>query len=197
MTTPPLDLHLTHGQVAWTLARGLPPSRELLDQLRYLRQLGVPFAKDELGGGRGHRIWYGFDQLIELGVAVFGLRRGMAPREMAGMLVNHRAEFRRCFRDVVVELPAGAFEADWVKSRGAIVPLMRQEMFMRLHDRRSEKPGNFDLIAGDGFAAILQIGMVTEKYPGEEARTLLPLTRLVLELVAWAREAPEIKPGRK
>src|SRR6516162_4620164 len=121
MTTPPLDLHLTHGQVAWTLARGLPPSRELLDQLRYLRQLGVPFAKNELGGGRGHRIWYGFDQLIELGVAVFGLRRGMAPREMAGMLVNHRAEFRRCFRDVVVELPAGAFEADWVKSRGAIV----------------------------------------------------------------------------
>ena len=197
MTTPPLDLHLTHGQVAWTLARGLPASRELLDQLRYLRQLGVPFAKDELGGGRGHRIWYGFDQLIELGVAVFGLRRGMAPREMTGMLVNHRAEFRQCFRDVVVELPAGAFEADWVKSRGAIVPLMRQEMFMRLHDRRSEKPGKFDLIAGDGFAAILQIGMVTEKYPGEEARTLLPLTRLVLEVVAWARAAPEIKPGRK
>jgi len=29
---------------------------------------------------------------------------------MAGMLVNHRPEFRRCFRDVVVELPAGAFE---------------------------------------------------------------------------------------
>jgi hypothetical protein len=81
MTTPPLDLHLTHGQVAWTLARGLPPSRALLDQLRYLRQLGVPFPKDELGGGRGHRIWYGFDQLIELGVAVFGLRRGMAPRD--------------------------------------------------------------------------------------------------------------------
>jgi hypothetical protein len=28
-------------------------------------------------------------------------------------------------------------------------------------------------------------------------RTLFPLTRLVLELVAWAREAPEIKPGRQ
>ena len=66
--------------------------------------------------------------------------------------------------------------------------------FGEFHDAGPDK---FDLIAGDGFAAIMQIGMVTEKYPGEEARTLLPLTRLVLELVAWAREAPEIKPGRK
>jgi len=55
--------------------------------LRYLRQLGVPFAKEELGGGHGNRIRYGFDHLIELGVALFGLQRGMAPRELAGILV--------------------------------------------------------------------------------------------------------------
>jgi hypothetical protein len=43
----------------------------------------------------------------------------------------------------------------------------------------------------------MQFATVTKKYPGGEVRTLLPLTRLVLELVAWAREAPEIKPGRQ
>src|SRR6266446_919741 len=133
----PLDLSLTHGQVAWTLSRGLPPSQQLLDQLRYLRQLGVPFTKGELGSGRGNRIRYGFDHLIELGVAVFGLQRGMAPREVAAIVVNHRDEFRRRYRETLAALPPAKFEADWVKSRGALVPLMRDEVFLRMHDRYS------------------------------------------------------------
>ena len=111
----PLDLSLTHGQVAWALARGQPPSAPLIDQLRYLRQLGVPFSKAELGGGSGHRLRYGFNHLIELGVAVFGLERGMRPREIAWILVDHRAELRRCYRDTLAALPESAFEAEWVK----------------------------------------------------------------------------------
>lgn len=192
----PLDLSLTHGQVAWALARGRPPSTQLIDQLRYLRQLGVPFSKAELGGGSGHRLRYGFDYLIELGVAVFGLERGMRPREIAGILVDHRAELRRCYRDTLAALSESTFEAEWVKSRGAVVPIMN-ERFLRLHDRYSERPGSFGLVPGDPFAAFMLFATVTERYPGGEARTLLPLTRLVIELVAWAREAPEIKPGRK
>jgi len=192
----PLDLSLTHGQVAWVLARGQQPSALLLDQLRYLRQVGVPFSKQELGGGRGNRIRYGFEHLIELGVALFGLQRGMAPREVAQILVNHRVEFRRLYRDTVAALPAGAFEAAWVKGRGEVVPI-RNEICLRLHDRYSERPGTFELVPGDAFAALMELEAITEKYPGGEIRTLLPLTRLVLELVAWAREVPEIKPGRQ
>jgi hypothetical protein len=191
----PLDLRLTHGQVAWALARGEPPSAQLIDQLRYLRQLGVPFSKAEPGSGSGNRLPYGFDHLIELGVAVFGLERGMRPREIARILVDHRAELRRCYRDTLAALPESAFEAEWVKSRGA-VPIMN-EMFLRLHDRYCEQPGSFDLVPGDSLAAFLQVATITERYPGGEVRTLLPLTRLVIELVAWAREAPEIRPGRK
>jgi hypothetical protein len=192
----PLDLSLTHGQVAWALARGQPPSAQLIDQLRYLRQLEVPFSKAQLGGGSGHRLRYGFDHLIELGVAVFGLERGMRPREMARILVDHRAELRRCYRDTLAALPESAFEAEWVKSRGAVVPIMN-ETLMRLHDRYSERPGSFELVPGDSLTAFMELAAVTERYPGGETRTLLPLTRLVIELVAWAREAPEIKPGRK
>jgi hypothetical protein len=192
----PLDLSLTHGQVAWALARGEPPSAQLIDQLRYLRQLEVPLSKAELGGGSGNRLRYGFDHLIELGVAVFGLERGMRPREMARILVDHRAELRRCYRDTLAALPESAFEAEWVKSRGAVVP-MTNERFLRLHDRYSERSGSFDLVPGDSLAAFLQVATITERYPGGEVRTLLPLTRLVIELVAWAREAPEIRPGRK
>jgi hypothetical protein len=164
--------------------------------LRYLRQLGVPFSQQELGGGRGNRIRYGFDHLIELGVAVFGLQRGMRPREVARLLVDHRPEFRRCYRDTLAALPASAFEAEWVKSRGVMVPVMN-EIVLRLHDRYSERPGTFELVPGDPFAFLTQFASVTERYPGGEVRTLLPLTRLVIELVVWAREAPEIKPGRQ
>ena len=192
----PLDLALTHGQVAWALARGEPPSAQLIDQLRYLRQLGVPFSKAELGSGSGHRIRYGFDHLIELGVAIFGLERGVRPREVARILVDHRAELRRCYRDTVAELPESAFEADWVKSRGAVQPIIN-ERFLRLYDRYSEQPGSFELVPGDALAAFMQFAMAVERYPGGEIRTALPLIRLVTELVAWAREAPEIKPGRK
>src|ERR1700751_1808184 len=119
----PTDLSLTHGQVAWALARGQQPTPVLIDQLRYLRQLGVPFSKEELGGGRGNRIRYGFDHLIELGVALFGLQRGMAPREVVRILVEHRVELRRCYRDTVAAIPASAFEVEWVKSRGAVVSI--------------------------------------------------------------------------
>jgi hypothetical protein len=49
----------------------------------------------ELGGGRGNRIRYRFDHLIELGVAVFGLQRGLTPREVAGIVFSR---YERCFR---------------------------------------------------------------------------------------------------
>jgi len=190
------DLSLTHGQVAWVLARGQAPSPQLQDQMRYLRQLGVPFSRQELGSGRGNRIRYKFDHLVEMGVALFGLQRGMTPREVAAILVNNRPELRRCYRDVLAGLSPRAFEADWVKSRGAAVPIMN-DITLRLNDRYSERPGSFELIPGDVFSLLTQVATITERYPGGETRTWLPLNRLIIELVAWARAAPEIKPGRK
>jgi hypothetical protein len=62
-------------------------------------------------------------------VAVFGQERGMRPREVARILVDHRAELRRCYRDTLAVLPESAFAAEWVKSRGA------------MGSRRSHLPG--------------------------------------------------------
>ena len=39
--------------------------------------------------------------LFEVGVAVFGLQRGMRPREIARILVTTGPSFRRCYRDTL------------------------------------------------------------------------------------------------
>jgi hypothetical protein len=187
-------LSLSHGQVAWALSRGTPPNQLLLDQLRYLRQLGIPFRAGELGTGRGYRMRYGFDHLIELGVALFGLRRGMTPRDIAMLLVRNRAALRRAYRAAFAAQPPAAIDEPWVKSRGT-TPILADEVFL-LNDRHSAAPGTFEIVRIANLGQI--IAMVLEgEHPGEATRTLVPLTRLVLELVAWARDAPETKPGRK
>lgn len=191
------NLSLSHGQVAWALARGEPPTDRLLDQLRYLRQLGVPFAKDELGRGRGNQIRYGYYHLAELGVSLFSVRRGMKPREVTDILVPHRKALRRIYRQALIEQPEAAIEASWIKRKGREIPILENEMFLRLHDRFSDKPGTFETVPMDELDLGLMAFDMVERYPGESARTLVPLTRIALELVAWAREAPETRPGRK
>lgn len=188
-------LNLTHGQLLWTLGRGTPPAQRLIDQLRYLRLLGIPFAQGELGGGRGNRVRYRYAHLIELGVAVWALERGMKPREVATLLIEQRKPLRALYTKAFTDQPEAAITAAWVKSRGRIVPLLGNEIFLRLHDRYSEAPGKFEMLDQSEIKTLSDFFMLTEKYPGGQTRTLLPLTRLVLELVAWAREAPEVKPG--
>jgi hypothetical protein len=47
----------------------------LRNDIRYLRQLGVPHSEEAVGAGRGNRIFYGFEELIECGVALYAIRR--------------------------------------------------------------------------------------------------------------------------
>ena len=189
-------LSLSHGQVLYALTRGQEADEILIDQLRYLRQLGVPFDKSELGSGRGNRISYQFEHLVELGVAVFALRRGLKPREVAEYLTKHKGELRKKYRKAFRDQPEGALTNDWVKSRGRIVPGLANECFLRLHDQYANTPGKLEFIGPDKATDRDALFGMAERYPGEHARTLVPLTRLVLELVAWALEAPPTRPGR-
>jgi hypothetical protein len=193
-TATPL-LNLSHGQVLWALARGTRPQRQLIDQVRYLRLLGVPFRKTELGAGRGNRVRYRYEHLVELGVGVWALERGMKPQEVARFLVEQRKFLRSLYAKAFTDQPEKAIEQPWVKSRGRLVAIIGDELFLRLHDRYSDTPGKIELLEQDEISSLADFFLLAEKYPGEKARTLLPLTRLALELAAWAREAPELKPG--
>jgi len=195
MATSLPQLSLSHGQVLSALSAGLPVSQMLVDELRYLRQLGVPFKESELGGGRGNQIRYRFEHLIEVGVAVFALRHGMRPREIAGYLKKYRKYLRQAYRKAFLDQPETAITQDWVKSRGKHVPMLENELFIRLHDRYSATPGKYDLLRLDEVTDLRDVMGMVERFPGGETRTLVPLKKLVLELVAWALEAPVTKPG--
>src|SRR5271165_1549939 len=110
MPTPLPRFRLSHGQVAWAVALGQAPDEKTLEQLRYFRLLGVPFEPSELGSGRGNRVRYGYDHLIEVGVALFGIRRGMRPREAAEMLISQRKRLRRAYRKAYRDQPPGALD---------------------------------------------------------------------------------------
>lgn len=189
-------LQLSSGQLLWALNRGRPPSPRLRNELRYLRQLGVPHAEDAVGEGRGNRLRYGYEELIEVGVAMDAIRRGMKPREAAQLLIRERPTFRTLFRQALEEQPEAALTSDWVKSRGKFIPMLSQDLQLRLHDRYTATPGTFQIIKADGDTAPADLFGMSEVFADGEQRVLIPLTRLALELLAWALEVPAIRPGR-
>jgi hypothetical protein len=154
--------------------------------------LGIPFSDSELGAGRGNRIHYGFYHLVECGIAVFALNRGVRPKDLRPLL-NDRKRLRQSYRKAFLAQPEGALDADWIKTRSS--PLLRAEHYLRIHDRYSDAPGRVDMLRQDEMTDLSQLFTMVERYPGEKARTLVPLTRIILELVAWALLAPEMKPG--
>ena len=185
------DLSLSHGQVAWVTSGGKPPSLQMRSHLHYLRRLGVPFEAWELSKGRGNLMHYGFDHLIELGVALFCLHRGMRPGEIAPLLVTNRAKLRVLYRRAWTEQLSSTTDEPCVKSRSAPETGGLCELLLRIiHDRHSKAPGNFEVLQIRNFGPL-----VSEKHPDEA--NILPLTRLVLQLMALSREAPEIKRSIK
>ena len=194
-------LHLTHGQVIWVLCRGEEPDehqlRQIKDQIRYLRQVGIPFSEEKRGKGRGNAIRYRFEELVELGVAVYAMRRGLRPRDIGAFILPHRGDIHRLIRQAVTEQPVGALEASWVKSRGKEIPFLSKDISLRLHDRYSETPGRYELVTSEEKVRSEDLFSVGEVYADGAVRPLVPLTRIALELLVWAKEAPDIRPGRR
>jgi hypothetical protein len=168
-----------------------------LDQLRYLRQLDVPFAEQRRGKGRGRAIHYSYEEVVEMAVALFALRHGVRPHLVADYLVTNRTTLHRIFRRALEEQPATALKASWLKSRGKQKAIPANEYFLRLHNRMREASGAYELVKPWKAQELVDIVRQGELFPDGTAETLIPLTRLVLELIYWARQAPEIKPGRK
>ena len=185
MPRPLPKLDLTHGQVLWTLSLGMTPPQRVIDQLRYLRQLGVPFAKSELGLGRGYRLRYDYFRLVEAGVALYAVRRGLDSQDVTSYLISERRMLRRFYRAALLEQSEGALAANWVKSRSQKIPVrLRSERFLRLPDRWTEPAQKSGLLNLADLKELRKLSVLAERLPGETARTLVPLTRLVLEWMA-------------
>lgn len=192
------ELSLSFSQVAWAISLGQEPHKILPEQLNYLRQLGIPFEKGQIGLGRGNRVVYGFDELIETALAIRGIRFGMKPAEMVNFIMENRKHLRKLYRQVLADQPDAALKAEWVKSRGRSGALLSNEVFLRLHDKYSSSPGKFDYQQlSNPTEADIQSMLDPVEMVGGEPKKLFSLTRLVLETVAWALDAPEYRTGPK
>ena len=190
------SFQLSLGQLAWTLNHGRPADARMRNELRYLRRVGIPHDEDDVSEGRGNRILYGFEELIECGVAQYAIRRGIKIADVAQILIRERKKFKRLYRETVEKLPDSAFVADWVKSRGKIITFIQNECFLRIHDRYSSKSSTYQLILPGTAIPGGEVFGLHEIIEGDEARVLVPLVKLTTELVAWAKDAPQIRPGR-
>lgn len=198
------NLHLSAGQLLWVLNRGRPPDARLRNEVRYLRQLGVPHAEDDVSEGRGHRIFYRYEDLIELGVAIHAIRHGIKPRDAASILINARSDFQSMYRKALEEMPEAALTAEWIKNRGTLGVFIANDIWLRLHDRYSQTPGKFEYgtskssnrSQANEMEKLLSLFGVSEHFADGQDRSLIPLTRIAIELTAWALEAPDVRPGR-
>ena len=191
-SVPHLDL--SHGQVLWCLAGGREAVPPLPDQVRYLRQRGIPFAPSELGQGRGVRLSYGFYHFIEVGIAYEGLRLRIPPRYLA-VLVDDRVRYRNLYREAyrqLAENPA-LLEAPAGRSRA----MFGEEFYLRLHDRYSDTPGQITPVFEAGSSTARKFGDWVEQYEGQPDRDVIPLKARMVDLLRLAPAAPQTKPGPK
>jgi hypothetical protein len=191
------NLSLTQGQLLWALSHGRDPDQLLKDQVRYLRQLGIPKKSTEVAPGKGNRIRYDFFDLVELGVAFRALMLRFRPKDIAALLVSDREAFRQIIAQAWLELPDAALTQDWVKSRGRTTPLIAAEINVRLHGRRSEKWGQLDIVGFNDSVPGLSLFAPIERFDDGDVLPLVPLKHSMLPWVAWALEAPVIRTGPK
>lgn len=204
-------LRLTLGQAAWVLSGGQPPSKRVIDQLRYLRQLGIPFGDEDPKPGRGVRAAYSYDHLVEMGVALFAVQRGMRPQDAAQFITGDRPALHSLFRRAFLEQPNEALlppaEDPWITQQKAelggrwraiqLTALKENDHFLRLHDRYSDQSGRCEMLTIENLPEGLAFGDYVEHYPDGRSYPLVPLSRLVIAWTRLALQAPPSKRGRE
>ena len=191
------DLDLTQGQLLWALGHGQDAKTTLKNQVRYLRHLGIPKNSAEKVAGPGNRIRYDFHDLVELGLGVTALQRRFKPKDISAVLVDGRESMRQGIETAWRDMSEEQINANWIKSRGTIVPLRLDDFYLRLHDRRTEKWGKVDIVRPDQVKPGLEVFTPIEIFEDGEIKVLFPLQALMLPWVAWALEAPPIRTGPK
>lgn len=197
MPTDLPKLSLSQGQLLWAANYGCEPDPRLRNQVRYLRALDIPPAAARQASGPGKRVNYDFYDLIEAGIACAGINLGFRPKDIAKVVAQNRGNMRKRYASTWREIPEAALDDEWVKSRGRLRPMFQDEIYIRLHDRGSEKWGEFEVVSEEEASADLPMFEPIERFPGQEPKRLVPLKRLMIQWVVWAIEAPETRAGRK
>ena len=192
------NFSLSFGQVAWSLSFGEQPKQFLIDKLNYLRQLGIPFLREKKPLGSGNRVEYNYYDLVECGVAMYALKNGMKPADLVKVLAGDRENMHRIYEQALAEQPDACLTAEWVKSKGRIGVVLEHDISLRLHDRYSDTPLKVEPIGLNDAKNQDISGMfdLVEHYGSSQER-LVPLTKLAIQWVYWAQQAPVFKPGPK
>ena len=193
------ELSLTQGQLLWALGEGREPDKLLSDQVRYLRQLGIPKKSVDDAAGSGNRIRYGFHDLVELGLALAGLGLRFRPKDIKAVIHDDRARLHRAVELAWRELPEDVLEDSWVMSRGKSKMEFGGELYLRFHDRRSKKWGKLDLVGpdDDDLKTGRKLFDAVERMPDGQTFDLIKIKQSIVPWVAWALEAPGMTPGPK
>lgn len=193
-------LALSHGQVLSALSRGKEPTARIKAEVRYLRLMGIPFSEQEVGRGRGNRIRYDFDQLIELAIAFFYLDNGLRPKDLKDYLPRERKKLLKYARDIYAGLSDEQLKADWLKSGDE--PILANAQYLPFHDRYSGEPGRLEFSPKKEMPEPLVNRKQISDYltphtrlPNGEVGKAMPITRIIIEALAYALAAPETKPG--
>ena len=192
------NLELSFGQVAWSLSFGEQPKQYLIDKLNYLRQLGIPFPREKRALGSGNPVGYSYSDLVECGVAIYAIKNGMKPTDIVKVIVGERANMHALYEQALNEQPVACLTSDWVKSKGKIIPMLANDISLRLHDRYSETPLKVEPI-GFNPSSNQNISSPFDliEHFGSSQERLVPLTKLAIQWLYWAQQAPVFKTGPK
>lgn len=213
------QLALSHGQARWIL-QGLDlhageDDHTFDSYIKSLRRDGVPFARDELGVGAGHNLKYQYVHMMELAVALALRNQAILSRYVVGLLVFYRLTLRALYRQAWLER-----ESERGAPRDVIIPaytgggksvFVSQDLAARaLGQRLGPISGTFldlQLMYGpngvlDGppprlLGPVEALELFMPPHRSAYPRAPLPVSWYALMIVRLAKDAPELKRGRR
>jgi hypothetical protein len=191
MTPSVPNISLSHGQLLWCLGGGEPVKKPLPDQIRYLRQIGIPYLESKEGEGRGVRVDYGFYELMEVGLACEALRQRVRPKLLKS-LVEQRPRLQAAYRKAYRQL---SNDPDAFKGDPNAQGFYEDDLYVQIESPYSDNPGDITFASQEG--SDWHFGDLVRRQAGHEDQAVIPLKALMTRLLTLAPLAPETRPGPK
>jgi hypothetical protein len=189
------DIFLARAQALWVLSRfGFRTGGShstLLEYVKLLRRLGIPFSHEERIGGGHHRNIYRYEHLMELAVALsFRLHR-ILPWDVVNVLVEHRAQLRSIYRRAYLERESGTGRPMQIKvgdhQEFYVKGIFLDLNFCYVDDQLVSQGGPRVLNPAEAIQAFI------EQNPKAQIRPPFPLSPLASQIVELAAKAPAVR----